>query len=205
MTVEIQCPFCGNTISEDAERCPNCSALFTEPKLPMFKFKELGLFFAIDFITLGFFSTIWFFINGKAINNIVVNKRDIIKINWLILLLIANGAFYLFYFYQHETFLIIFSLLQILIYVGLAYRTLRIIQRYTKQTYGVDLEINPYYIILFNVFYLVHFIDTYTNRVQGMHEYFDWRSAQGILLITLILIIIFISKFSLEIQRLILR
>ena len=67
--------------------------------------------------------------------------------------------------------------------------------KYTENTYDAKIEINPYYIVLFNVFYLIHFLDTYKNRVQNLHVHFDWKSPQGIVLILLILITIFILRF----------
>ena len=75
MTEQINCPFCGNLIDRNAIKCKNCDALFKEPELPNIKFKELAPFLVIDILTIGFFSTIWFFINGKAINNLVENNN----------------------------------------------------------------------------------------------------------------------------------
>ena len=195
MAEQINCPFCGNIIESDALRCENCGSLFKEPELPNIKFNELGPFLAIDILTLGFFSTIWFFINGKAINKLSPSGKDKLKLQWLFLLLAVNGGFYLFFFYKHPTYLLIFAILQCFIYIALTYRVLRIIQKYTENTYGTFVESNPYYIVLFNIFYLIHFIDTYKNRVQNLHVHFDWKSPQGIILILLILIIIFILRF----------
>ncbi len=195
MSDDIACPFCGNIINKNAFRCEQCGALFREPFLPGLKFTELVPFMAIDLLTLGFFSTIWFFINGKAVNKLVFGVKDGLKLKWLVALLAVNGGFYLFYFYQHAAFLILFTVLQCLIYIALTYRVLRIIQKYTQNTYEVSVNINPYYIILFNVFYLVHFIDTYSKRVQGIHAHFAWKSPQGIILIILLLIIIFLIRF----------
>lgn len=202
MSEEISCPFCGNIITRDALRCMNCGALFKEPDLPSIKFKELGPFLAIDILTLGFFSTIWFFINGRAINHLAAGLNDKLKLQWLVLLLAVNGGFYLFVFYKHPAYLILFAVLQFLLYIALTYRVLRIIQKYTEETYDVILDSNPYYIALFNVFYLVHFIDTYAKRVQGVHEYFDWKSPQAIMLIILLLIILFILRFYNEVYLL---
>ena len=98
MTEQINCPFCGNLIDRDAIKCDNCDALFKEPELPNIKFKELAPFLVIDILTIGFFSTIWFFINTKAINRLTENTKDGIKLNWLVLLLAINGVFYLFFF-----------------------------------------------------------------------------------------------------------
>ncbi len=195
MSEEISCPFCGNIITDDAIRCSHCGSLFKEPDLPGIKFTELGPFLAIDILTLGFFSTIWFFINGKAVNTLVSKPKDGLKLNWLFLLLAVNGGFYIFFFYKNPAYLLLFAVLQCIIYIALTYRVLRIVQKYTERVYEAALEINPYYIVLFNVFYLVHFLDTYSKRVQGIHAHFDWKSPQGIMLILLLLIIIFILRF----------
>lgn len=197
MTEQINCPFCGNLIDRNAIKCENCDALFKEPELPNIKFKELAPFLVIDILTIGFFSTIWFFINGKAINNLVENdnKKDMIKLNWLFLLLAVNGGFYLFFFFKHAAFLILFSILQCIIYVALTYRVLRIIQKYTSQLYNVDIAFNPCYLVFFNIIYLIHFIETYQNRVFHTHEYFDWKSPQAIFLIILLVLIIFFLRF----------
>ncbi len=197
MTEQINCPFCGNLIDRNAIKCKNCDALFKEPELPNIKFKELAPFLVIDILTIGFFSTIWFFINGKAINSLVENnnKKDMIKLNWLFLLLTVNGGFYLFFFFKHAAFLILFSILQCIIYVALTYRVLRIIQKYTSLLYNVDIAFNPCYLVFFNTIYLIHFIETYQNRVFHTHEYFDWKSPQAIFLIILLVLIIFFLRF----------
>lgn len=195
MSEEINCPFCGNLIEVNAIKCPNCNALFKEPELPNIKFKELGPFITIDLLTFGFFSTIWFFINGNAINHLTEGKKDGIKLNWLVLLLAINGGFYLFFFYKHAAYLMLLSVLQCLIYIALSYRVLRIIQKYTSKMYNSDIDYNPYYMVIFNVLYLVHFIETYQNRVYHTHEYFDWKSPQAIFLLILLIIIVCILRF----------
>ncbi len=199
MTEKINCPFCGNLINVDVIKCSNCGALFQEPCLPDVKFKELGPFLAIDLLTLGFFSTIWFFINGKAINKLVEGKKDGLKLNWLFLLLAVNGGFYLFVFYNHPALLVILSALQCLIYIALTYRVLRIIQKYTARIYNSEITFNPYYMVIFNIFYLIHYIETYQNRVSHTHEYFDWKSPQAIILIILLIIILCVFRFYNEV------
>jgi membrane protein len=191
MSEEINCPFCGNLIDENAIKCPDCNALFKEPELPNIKFQEFGPFLAIDFLTYGFFATIWFFINAKAINQLTEGKKDGIKLNWLVLLLAINGGFYMLLLYHHPGLLAISALLQCFIYIALTYRVLRIIQKYTARFYNAQLEFNPYYIAIFNVLYLVHFIDTYQDRVYHTYEYFDWKSPQAIFLLILLIIFIF--------------
>lgn len=198
MSEKINCPFCGNLIDDDALKCDKCDALFKEPELPNIKFKEFGPFIAIDILTFGFFSTIWFFINGKAINKLSEGKKDCLKLNWLVTLLALNGGVYLFFFYKHAAFLGLFTLLQCIIYMALSYRVLRIIQKYTLRTYNVEIPFNPYYVVIFNILYLIHYIDTYTDRVYHVHEYFDWRSPKAIMLIILLLIAVFFLRFYQE-------
>ena len=199
MTEQINCPFCGNLINTDAIRCDNCNALFKEPELPGIKFKELGPFLAIDLLTFGFFSTIWFFINGKNINKFTEAKKDCLKLNWLVGLLAINAGFYLFFFYKFSALLVLFSILQCVIYVALTYRVLRIIQKYTKVQYNSDIVFNPFYMVIFNVFYLIHYIETYQNRVSNTHVFFDWKSPQGIFLLILLIIIVCVFRFYNEI------
>lgn len=201
MTENINCPFCGNIIKSDVIKCPFCGALFKEPELPGIKFKELGPFIAIDVLTFGFFSTLWFFINGRAINKLVENPKDSLKLNWLVTLLAVNGGFYLFFFLKNAVFLAILTLLQCFIYIALTYRVLRIIQKYTIKTYNAEIPFNPHYMLIFNIFYLVHYIDTYCDRVYHRHEYFDWRSPQAIMLIILLLIVVFMMRFGYEIYE----
>jgi len=199
MSEIVNCPFCGNMVEKDAVRCPSCDAIFTEPKLSNIKFQDFGVFLALEVLTFGFFGTLWFFINGRSINRkLTDNLRDSIKLNWLVGLLLLNLGMYIFYLSQitPSYILSLFVVAQLLIFIALTYRVLRIIQKHTKKLYNVTLEINPYYIIIFNVLYLIHFIDTYTQRVMQVHEHFNPKSPQMILLIILLLIIQFM--FCLE-------
>lgn len=202
MTEKINCPFCDNQIDANAVKCEFCGALFKEPELPGIKFKELGPFAAIDILTFGFFSTLWFFINGRAINRLVENSKDSLKLNWLVTLLAVNAGFYMFFFSKNAVLLMVLTLLQCFIYIALTYRLLRIIQKYTHTQYNVEIPFNPHYMVIFNIFYLVHFIDTYCDRVYNRHEYFDWKSPQAIMLIILLLVIVFILRFYQELYLL---
>ena len=199
MSNKINCPFCNNEIFDDANICEYCAAIFAEPNLKNIKFKELVPFTIIDCMTFGFFSTIWFFLNGKALNNLSTQTKDNIKLNWLISLLALNGATYLFFIFEKPIFTLLFSAIQVLIYIALTYRSLKIIQKYTLQTYKKRLETNLFYIFVFNIFYLVHYIDTYAARVEDRHALFNWKSFQGVVIIILLLIILFILRFYNEI------
>ena len=193
MSEQVNCPFCGNMVDKNALRCPSCDALFDEPKLPDIKFQEFRVFIALEILTFGLFGTLWFFINGRKINKLTDNTSDSIKLNWLVGLLLLNVSMYIFYLTQITRHLVLslFVVAQYAIFIALTYRVLRIIQKYTKKIYNVTLEINPYYIVIFNVLYLIHFVDTYTNRVMQVHEHFNPKSPQMILLIILLLIIQF--------------
>ena len=187
MSEKINCPFCGNIIESDAYKCPYCDSLFSEPELPNVKFQEFGVFAGLTFLTGGLFSIFWFIINAKPLTKLTTNKKDSVKLNiWLILLLILFALFYM----GVSRYLV--PSLILLILINLSYRTLRIIQKYTQEAYGVTPEINPYYIVIFNVLYLIHYIDTYKARVLEIHEYFDWQSPY---MIALIIILIFLQCF----------
>lgn len=203
MQENIICPFCNNSLTGEEIKCPSCGALFKEPELKEIKFKEVVPFGIIDILTLGFFSTIWFFINFKSINNLIGSNKECLKFSWLMFLLASNGIFYLMCLFNKPSMLVIFSVIQCLIYIALTYRVLRIIQKYTLSTYETTLEYNPYYLFLFNIIYLVHFIETYTDRVFHTHEFFNIRTVQSIMLFIIFLILIFIERFYNEVLLLI--
>ena len=170
MSEKINCPFCDNIIDSDAYKCPSCGSLFAEPELPNVKFQEFRVFIALTILTGGLFSIFWFIINAKPLTKLTTNKRDSLKLNiWLILLITLFVLFYM----GISKFLI--PSLILIILINLTYRTLRIIQKYTKQAYDVTPEINPYYTIIFNVLYLIHFVDTYKERVLEVHEHFNYK------------------------------
>ena len=195
---KVCCPFCDNMVEKDAYRCSSCGALFSEPELPNVKFKEFRIFLALAVLTGGLFSIFWFIINAKPLTKLTTNKKDSVKLNiWLILLLVLFVLFYMGVSRYLVSSLILFIL------INLTYRTLRIIQKYTKETYSVTPEINPYYIVIFNVVYLIHFIDTYKERVLEIHEYFNYKMYMP-LLVALFLAFIALQLlciFSPEVQN----
>ncbi len=186
MSEKINCPFCGNIIDSEAIRCPNCASLFKEPELPKIKFQNFGVFMALYILLRGWFGIIWLLINTHAINKLTTQTKDNLKFNWLIVFLLSDIGIYLYYFTGKIPLSIakIVSLSVLyLIFVGLTYRILRIIQKYSEKTYGIIPEINPYYIWFFNIFYLIHFIDTYTNRIWEIHEHFNMKPIHWIMFI----------------------
>ncbi len=193
MSEVVKCPFCENLVESDTERCLKCGAFFKEPELKGLKFQDFGVFFALQILTFGLFSTLWFFINFRAINNLAVNERDCLKFKWLAAILGLSIIAYAGYILSDVEFshsvAVVVGLIQYIISVALAYRTLKIIQRYTIVKYGETLELNPYYIAIFSVLYMSHFIDTYTKRVMNSHEYFSFKSPQGVALLVVIAVL----------------
>lgn len=203
MSEKINCPFCGNIIDSDAYKCPSCDSLFTDPELPNIKFKEFGTFVALLVLTFGLFGLFWILINIKSINSLATDRKDNIKFNLLITISILDVIGYVFCLASINTINLVpyLTIIQCIIFMALTYRTLRIIQKYTKQKYDVALEFNPYYIVIFNILYLIHFIDTYSNRVMQIHEHFNPKSPQMILLIIMLLIIQFLMCWNTEVHN----
>ncbi len=185
MSEKINCPFCGNIITTDSPRCPSCNSLFEEPELSGIRIKDFRIFFVLHVLTRGLFGILWFLINLKPLNDMVIKPKDRLKLNWLIVFLVFDIIAYFACLGRISlSFITIISFVFLyIIYVGLTYRVLRIIQRYTKKAYNVSLEINENYIVFFNIFYLIHFIDTYNNRVQEIHEHFKMTVPYWIMLI----------------------
>lgn len=191
MNNPVNCPYCETLIEKDIEICPKCKSWFREPQLEGFKFTDLGCFIALSILTLGFLNIFWFFINKKPIRSLILSTKDQKKFNTLLAL---YGITIILYFLPTSYFIIpvIFIL-----NIALTYRVLRLIQKHTKNKYNVELDINMYYIIFFNILYLVHFIDTYTNRVINLHNYHNFRTLYGSTLIFfLILMAIFLDSIK---------
>jgi len=193
MSEKVNCPFCGNIVEIDAYKCRSCGSLFADPELPGVKFKEFAVFVALLVLTFGLFGIFWVLINIKAINNLVVNPKDSMKFNVLILISVLDVAAYMccLAFSQVANLVPYLTIIQCLIFMAITHRVLRIIQKYTQKQYDAVVEYNPYYIIFFNILYLIHFIDTYSNRVQHIHEHFNPKSPQMIFFIVLLLLLQF--------------
>ena len=203
MSEKVNCPFCGNIVDSDAYKCQSCGSLFEDPNLPNLKFKEFGTFVAMLVLTFGLFGIVWLFLNIKAINKLVVNPKDSMKFNTLIIISILDIAAYMvcLAFSPITNLVPLLTVIQCLIFMAITYRVLRIIQKYTQKRYGVDLEFNLFYIIIFNILYLIHFIDTYSNRVLQIHEHFNPKSPQMILLIIILLFIQFFMCWNTNVHQ----
>ena len=203
MSEKVNCPFCGNIVDSDAYKCQSCGSLFEEPNLPGIKFKEFGTFVAMLVLTFGLFGIIWLFLNIKSINKLVVNPKDSMKFNTLVVISILDVVAYMvcLAFSPITNLVPLLTVIQCLIFMAITYRVLRIIQKYTQKRYGVDLEFNLFYIIIFNILYLIHFIDTYSNRVLQIHEHFNPKSPQMILLIIILLFIQFFMCWNTNVHQ----
>jgi len=203
MSEKVNCPFCGNIVDADAYKCQYCDSLFSDPELPNIKFKEFGTFVALLVLTFGLFGIFWIFANINAINKIAENKKDSIKFNTLIVISFLDIVAYVICLANIQTINLvpILTLLQCIIFMAMTYRVIRIIQKYTEKYYDVKLEYNPYYIVIFNILYLSHFIDTYSNRVLQIHEYFNPKSPQMIFLIIMLIIIQFVLCWNTNIHH----
>ena len=117
------------------------------------------------------------------------NSKDKLKLNWLLIILLTSVCAYMYLWNKISPWIIsiVAFIIFYFVYVALSYRVLRIIQKYTQKFYSVDIEINPYYIALFNIFYLIHFIDTYSDRVLQTHEHFDMKWPYLVMLIIILL------------------
>ena len=203
MSEKINCPFCGNIIEKDDYKCNSCGSLFEDPELPGLKFKEFATFFALLVLTFGLFGIVWVLINIKSINNLALNKKDSIKFNSLIFISLLDIFAYVFCLaaYQNANLIPLLTAFQCLIFMAITYRVIRIIQKYTLSRYDVELEYNPYYIVFFNILYLIHFIDTYSNRVMQIHEHFNPKSPQMVFIIFLLLIIQFVMCWNPDVHN----
>ena len=204
MAEKVNCPFCGNIVESNAKKCDSCGSLFADPELPGIKFQEFATFIALMVLTFGLFGIFWIIINAKAINNLVTNSKDHIKFNSLITISIIDIGAYIFSLAKYQTSNLVFpflTIIQCLIFIAISYRVIKIIQRYTIKMYDVKIEFNPYYIAFFNILYLIHYVDTYSNRVLQVHEYFNAKSPQIIFLIILILIIQFVICWNTNVHQ----
>ena len=202
MSEKVNCPFCGNIVNTNDYKCPSCGSLFEDPNLPDIKFKEFGNFVALLILTFGLFGIIWVFINIKAINKLATNTKDSIKFNTLILISVLDILAYAFCLTSHSGINLVpfLAIIQCVIFMAITHRVIRIIQKYTQKHYEVSIEYNPFYIVFFNILYLIHFIDTYANRVLQIHEHFNPKSPQMILFIILLLILQFVICWNTNIH-----
>lgn len=184
---QVNCPFCDTLIESDIDVCPKCGSWFKEPELVTIKFKDFALFCALQTISFGWFSSLWFLINYGAISKLIINEKDSKKYKTLFCILLGLLTLSVLL----PTFGFISIVLLYILGMALTYRILRIIQKYTLKKYNANIDFNPYYIAFFSIFYLVHFIDTYEDRVTNNHDYMNFKNPTGFVLFILLAILAF--------------
>lgn len=190
----IPCPYCGQMISNDAEKCPKCGEIFQERTIPV-KIDSLGLFLVLNFFTLGLYQNVWLLKNLSKINDMAQAKKDKLKLGIPVVILVCSVlflaanfftyAYYLFGTVPNEMFLLaaclwflsrpLFWICWILMYI-ISYRILRIIEKYTYRQYDIRIlhsEIGWLFCpviflpLTIPMFYLIYFIYTYKERVYN--------------------------------------
>ena len=159
---KVACPYCNEQISNDIERCPKCGAYFTEPNLSEFKFVSIPLFIAGEVILSAFglpflYSLFWVLVNYKNIRNLA-KPKDIKKFN--------TWAFTFCIFVLLTVFFKFFVFAVIVVEILLAYRILRIIEKYTLNKYDSPVTHHEVGMLFFRTLYIVYYLDTYSVRVK---------------------------------------
>lgn len=184
---EVKCPYCGSQIDSQNEKCSNCGEFFVEPNLSEFKLVSIPLYIAGESVLSAFglplfYSMIWIMLNYKNICNLAIQK-DLRKFNILFLwftifvLLIAVLKFSFIFGYVVNiqsatnlifgfTFLKFFVLIAVILDIFLAYRILRIIEKFTLRKYGSPVTHHEVGMIVFRTLYVIYYLDTYLIRVK---------------------------------------
>ncbi len=192
---QIPCPYCKTMIDKNAEQCPNCHEYFKEISIPL-KIDSLGKFIVYNIMTLAFYQFAWLVFNLKNIDKMIIKEKDKKKLNAPIIALallglicILNTLTYGIYDVVElpQTFVILHFLFgtyvvpifviagTILTYI-ITYRILRIIERYTKNKFGIEIthsEMGWLFcpvlctLLLSPMFYMAYFIYTYKERVYN--------------------------------------
>lgn len=193
---QISCPYCGELIDINIDTCPHCGEHFKEISIPL-GINSLGKFITLNIITLGLYQYLWLIFNLKNINLMIVKKKDKTKLNVPIIILaivalvmIANIVLYrilnvaeinepltnILLAIMTPT-VIIGSIIELVLTYIITYRILRIIERYTKHTYNIDIThselgwlLCPIFLLvpMFSpMFYTIYYIYTYKERAYN--------------------------------------
>lgn len=189
--LEVNCPYCGEIISNSVEQCPHCKEFFKEPYIPNIKFTSIYLFLFLNTLTCGLFGFLWVLINYKALTDIA-SQKDIYKFK--ILTIISLVIIFCI-------FTPIFLLLIPFIYL-ISYRILRILEKFALKKYNAPIIHNEAGFILFNIAYVVYFVDTFKERIYEPYEH-NFLSVSGWFKVAILLVflsIIFLMFSSTLIQ-----
>ncbi len=158
----VSCPYCGQQINNDDEKCSNCGEFFVEPNLSEFRLVSIPLFLVFEslFSAFGFpflYSLIWILFNHNNICKIAIEK-DLKKFKIL---------FAWFCIFVLLTIIVkVFMLIDVILEIFITYRILRIIEKFTLKKYNSPLTHHEVGMIFFRTLYIVYYIDTYLIRVK---------------------------------------
>ncbi len=183
MSNKVKCPYCGVEIENNIAKCPNCGEYFVERTLPV-KIDSLGQFIVFSVITCGVYPLVWLFFNLPKFDLMAVTGKDRLKLIIPIFLVtilfvpITTAIIFLTYYLGHnmQSFMVLSYVISgyvlvpiicagIILYYIIAYRMLRIIEKYTYKEYGVYLHHNDVCWVLFGFLYVLYYIYTYNRRV----------------------------------------
>ncbi len=168
MSEKVKCPYCGNEIYNDAEQCEFCKEYFAEPEIKNIKLTSLGQFIVFSCLLPGVYAYLWSLLNYKSIINIA-SSRDRAKLKTMLILALP---FCIVAGIINPIVLVITAKIFLL---GISYRILRIIEKYSLIKYNSAVTHNEYGWFIFDVLYIVYFLGTYPERVHtpGMRMCFN--------------------------------
>lgn len=158
----VPCPYCGQQINNNDEKCPNCGEFFVEPNLSELRLISIPLFLVFESILSSFgfpfcYSLIWILFNYNNICKIAIEK-DLKKFKIL---------FFWFCIFVLLTIIVkVFVLIDVILEIFITYRILRIIEKFTLKKYNSPVTHHEVGMIFFRTLYLVYYIDTYFIRVK---------------------------------------
>lgn len=158
----VSCPYCGQQINNDDEKCSNCGEFFVEPNLSEFRLVSIPLFLVFEslFSAFGFpflYSLLWILFNHNNICKIAIEK-DLKKFKIL---------FAWFCIFVLLTIIVkVFMLIDVILEIFITYRILRIIEKFTLKKYNSPVTHHEVGMIFFRTLYIVYYIDTYLIRVK---------------------------------------
>ena len=158
----VECPYCGQQISNNDEKCPNCGEFFVEPNLSEYRLVSIPLFLAFESVLSAFgfpffYSLIWILFNHNNICKMAIEK-DLRKFKilfvwfciFVLLTIIFKG----------------FVLVDVILEIFLAYRILRIIEKFTLKKYNSPVTHHEVGMLFFRTLYVIYYLDTYSIRVN---------------------------------------
>lgn len=158
----VACPYCGQQIKYNDEKCYNCGEFFVEPNLSEFRLVSIPLFLAFESVlsVLGFpffYSLIWILLNYNNICKIAIEK-DSKKFKIL---------FVWFCIFVLLTIIVkVFMLIDVILEIFITYRILRIIEKFTLKKYNSPVTHHEVGMLFFRTLYVIYYLDTYSIRVH---------------------------------------